>query len=74
MAMTVLGGVLIATIIGISVHSSVGDDRRQLKLLHVVSGAFCGGVASGECAGCGFAGRQTWEKDASQHVSKRSVR
>lgn len=34
--MTVLGGVLIATIIGISVHSSVGDDTKQLKLLHVV--------------------------------------
>lgn len=35
-AMTLLGGVLVATIIGFSVHSSSADETKQLMLLHVV--------------------------------------
>lgn len=33
---TILGAIFIATIIGLSVHSSDNDDSKDLKLLHVV--------------------------------------
>lgn len=44
--MTLCGTILIATIIGLSVHSSGSDETKELKLLHVVSKSF-GGVKSG---------------------------
>lgn len=46
--MTLLGAILVATIIGLSVHSSANDETKELKLLHVVS---FGVAKPGWCAG-----------------------